>query len=249
MPLIANATGRRAYFRVGGWDTEPPEWLGSPPSRRQRARYYRILASELWHQKQASLAEGEDAYGTPLAPVRRPRSGTSDWHGRPYRNGGGPPLMPYRVESRTRNLLRVRSDTRSAIVYWIPAPLPNRKRGSGGPKTFPELLILHATGRAGTGRKGQVSGIIRNVIGLPDARLIVAVETAIRRWRLGEKPRPLNLPATSRAGVGRRAARRPEPGRTVSTRLGQGARQGIAAGIIGSGPLLIQRIAGGLFGL
>ena len=244
MPLTATASGRVARFRVSGWDTQPPEWRSRPPSRRQRIKYYRILAAELYLQKQASLAAGEDRHGEPLAEVKRPRSGTSDWHGKPYRRGTGPPLAPYRADSRVRNLLRVRSDTRSATVYWVAAPLGGkRKPGSTGPRTFPELLVIHATGVAGTGRKGQVTGIVRDVIGLPDARLLVAVERAIRRWRLGKGPRPVDLPATSRAGATRRQARKPEPEsrRRVRTRLGRGA-----AG--GAGPLLVQRIAG-VFGL
>lgn len=237
MPLVATAQGRVARFRVGGLDVEPREWLVSPPSLKRRRQYYQILAAELWHQKQQSLAEGEDRSGLPLAPVRRPRSGISDWHERPYRGGPGPPLAPYRIESRVRNLLRVRSDSRSAVVYWIPAPLRNRKRGSTGPKTFAELLVLHAQGRTGTGRKGQVAGIYRDVIGLPDSRLIVAVERAIRRWRLKEKPRPLDLPKTSRADAGWLARRKPEPDRRVSTRLGAGAAEGI-------GTILTQRLVG-----
>ena len=237
MPLYATARNRTARFRVSGWDCQPPEWRSKSPSRRQRIKYYRILAAELYLQKQASLAAGEDRHGSPLAPVRLPRSGTSDWHGRPYRRGTGPPLAPYRADSRARNLLRVRSDSRSATIYWVAAPLG--KARPGGPRTYPELLVLHATGMAGTGRKGQVTGIVRDIVGLPDARLLLAVERAIRRWRLGKGPRPINLPATTRAGATRREARRPEPEtrRRVSTRLGRGARGGV-------GPLLVQRIAG-----
>jgi hypothetical protein len=235
-PLVATARNRTARFRVSGRDVWPPEWNQSPPSQRQRRKYFAILAVELWHQKQASLAAGEDRHGEPLVDVKRPRKGTSDWHGRPYRQGSGPPLAPYRSDSRVRNLLRVRSDTRSATVYWVAAPLGG-KRKPGWPKTFPELLVIHANGSA---------GVIRDVIGLPDARLLLAVERAVRRWRLGKGPRPMELPPTSRLGATRRQSSRPEPDtrNRVRTTLGRGAREGIVSGVLGRGPLLVQRIAG-----
>jgi hypothetical protein len=230
MPLYATARNRTARFRVSGRDCWPPEWATRPPSTRQRRKYFAILAVELYLQKQASLAAGEDYQGDLLAEVKRPRKGTSDWHGRPYRGGSGPPLAPYRTTSRVRNLLRFKSDSRSASVYWIPAPLGGRKPGSKGPKTYPELLVIHANGSA---------GVMRNVIGLSPARLLVAVERSIRRWRLKLGPRPAELPKTSRAGATRRQANRPEPGPRgrVSTRLGRGARGG-------TGPLLVQRLIG-----
>jgi hypothetical protein len=238
-PLVATARNRTARFRVSGRDVWPPEWHRKPPSRRQRIRYFRILKSEIYNQKMASLAAGEDRYGEPLAPVRRPRGGQSDWHGKPYRRGSGPPLSPFGPQSRTRNLMRARSDSRSVVISWVPARL--RKPRPGGPKTFTEIIVLHATGRAGTGRKGQTTGVVRDIVGLPDARLLLAVERAIRRWRLGEKPRPMELPNTSREGATRRQASRPEPERRVTNRLGRGAREG-------RGPMLIQRLVGGLFG-
>jgi hypothetical protein len=241
MPLYATARNRTARFRVSGWDVVPPEWRSKPPSRRQRLRYFAILEVEVYQQKMASLAAGEDRHGAPLVDVRRPRSGVSDWHGRPYRRGSGPPLSPYRTESRVRNLMRSRHDSRSVTISWIPAPLRNPR--PGGPRTFPELLVLHAEGRAGNGRKGGTTGIYRDVIGLPDARLLLAVERSVRRWRLKLGPRPLELPKTSRSGATRRQAGRPEPDsrrrRRVSTRLLGGPPDRVG---------LIQRIAGGVFG-
>jgi hypothetical protein len=233
-PLVATARNRTARFRVSGRDVWPPEWSARPPSRRQRIKYYRILAAELYLQKQASLAAGEDRFGDPLVDVKRPRKGTSDWHGRPYRRGSGPPLAPYRSDSRVRNLLKFKSDSRSATIYWPPIPLRNRR--PRGPQTFPELLVIHAQGRA---------GVVRDVIGLPDTRLLLAVERSVRRWRLGKGPRPPKLPNTSRAGATRRQSSRPEPDtRTrVSTRLGRGARDADSRG-----PWLVQRLVGGLFG-
>ena len=207
MPLVERRQGRRAYFAVSGPDVEPPEWTRfappyqeiRPPSARQRRTYYAILAAELWHQKQVELSEGLDARGDALVPVKLPRKGTSDWHGRKYRKGTGPPLMPFRIDSRTRNLLRYRSNEREAVVYWAAIRAP------GSPYTWPEILVFHA--------EGLVRGApVRNVIGISPDGLLLAVDRAIKRYRIGSGPRKPELPTTSRAGARGRAAKRPEPG-------------------------------------
>lgn len=207
MPLVERREGFRAYFAVGGPDVEPPEWRRvvppyqavRPPSPRDRRRYYAILAAELWWRKQAELELGLDARGQPLAPVRLPRRGRSDWHRREYRHGTGPPLMPYRLDSRTRNLLRARSNERQAVVYWAALRAPDADR------TWPEILIAHA--------EGLVRGApVRNVIGISPEGFRVATERAIRRYRSGSPARPIQLPVTTRWNVKGRAARRPEPG-------------------------------------
>jgi hypothetical protein len=207
VPLVERRQGRRAYFAVGGPDVEPPEWTRyappyqeiRPPSARQRRQFYQILASELWHQKQNELSQGLDARGVPLAPVKLPRKGKSDWHRRPYRKGSGPPLMPYRIDSRTRNLLRVRSNDRQAVVYWA------AKRAPGAKLTWPEILVAHA--------EGLVRGApARNVIGISPDGLRLATERAIKRYRIGSGPRPIDLPRTTRWDATRREARKAEAG-------------------------------------
>ena len=207
MPLVERRQGRRAYFAVSGSDVEPPEWTRfappyqeiRPPSARQRRTYYAILAAELWHQKQVELSEGLDARGDALVPVKLPRKGTSDWHGRKYRKGTGPPLMPFRIDSRTRNLLRYRSNEREAVVYWAAIRAP------GSPYTWPEILVFHA--------EGLVRGApARNVIGISPEGLALAVERSIKRYRIGSGPRKPELPRTTRMGASKREAKRPEPG-------------------------------------
>jgi hypothetical protein len=115
------------------------------------------------------------------------------------------------------------------VVSWVPAPL-GRKGKTGRTITFAELLVIHAN-----------AAVARDIIGLPDARLLLAVEKAIRRFRLKLPPRPMDLPPTSRAGATRRQSARPEPeARRVSTRLGRGASGAVR---------LTQRIRGGLAGV
>lgn len=207
MPLVARKSGARAYFVVGGPDVEPPEWTRAappyqelrPPSRRDRFRFYAILASELWHQKQVELSEGLDALGVPLAPVKLPRRGTSDWHRRKYRVGKGPPLMPFLVDSRTRNLLRARSNDREAVVYWAAIKAP------GARLTWAEIVVAHAEGRV----RGAP---VRDVIGLSAEGIAEAVTRAIRRYRTKSPPRPLDYPRTTRWNATRRQRSRPEAG-------------------------------------
>jgi hypothetical protein len=170
-----------------------------PPTDRQRRAYYAILAVELWYQKQLELSEGLDARGEPLAPVKLPRKGRSDWHRKYYRRGQGPPLMPFLTASRTRNLLRYRSNEREAVVYWAAIKAPGAKY------TWPEILNFHAN--------GEVPGApARNVVGLSPDGVVVAVGRAIKRYRIGSGPRKAELPATSRWDATAREARRAEKG-------------------------------------
>ena len=205
MPLVRTMSGTRASMAVYGPDVEPPEWYqASPPrqtvqrpTRQQRRQYYAILAAELWYNKQRELYLGLDAEGNPLAPVKS-RRGRSPWHGRRYSRGTGPPLSPFGLTSRVRNLLRYRSDDRGAVLYWAPRKAP------GGRLTWPEILIAHAEGR--------VQGApVRDVIGLSPDGLIKAVNAAVRRWRTGSGPRKIDLPPSSRMNATPAERRRPEP--------------------------------------
>lgn len=87
---------------------------------------------------------GRDANGRALVPWRVRRG--------KYRGATGPTLAPFGLLSRS---------IRSFYAEWRGQVLAAGFRGPGV-----EILAYHALGRAGTGRKGQVTGIVRDVLGV-----------------------------------------------------------------------------------
>jgi hypothetical protein len=91
----------------------------------------------------ADRLAGRDRHGRPLVPwlVRSGR----------YRGAGGPTLAPFNQAS--RSIAAFYGDIHSDRIEF----------GYRGRRV--EILAYHATGRAGTGRKGQTTGIVRDVFG------------------------------------------------------------------------------------
>lgn len=188
MPFRAVKTPEKCFFLASGQDMSPPEW-GAVVPRAERLRWWGLLANEMYQAKQKEWRKNLDAYGQPLVPVRLPRTKQrSDWHGKRYVEGFGPPLLPFFFTSRGFNLLRVGWNENRAIVFWLSrrGRVPTRKRKP----TWTEILWIHAT----------QAKITRDVIGLSPEGLTEALGKALRRYRAGRVAMEPSYPATTDLG-------------------------------------------------
>lgn len=87
---------------------------------------------------------GRDRTGTALRPWRVRRG--------KYAGASGPTLAPFRQASRSVSAF---------FAEWRGNRLVAGFRGPGV-----EVLAYHAAGKSGTGRKGQVTGIVRDIFGV-----------------------------------------------------------------------------------
>lgn len=197
MPLRAVKRPDRCYFAASGPDMEPPEWAGRKIVPGERRRWWGLLAGELKRAKVDEWKAGLDAYGVPLVRVKLPRRGRSDWHGRRYREGRGPALLPFprRSLSRGLNLLRASANERRAVVHW---PNLAGKIGPGPHLGWCEILYIHAV----------EAGVTRDVVGISPAGLLGALSAALAKFRAGGRRWAVPTARGSAFGV-RFAAGRP----------------------------------------
>jgi len=195
MPVRSVKSPAKCFFLASGADMAPPEWRTRPPRPSDRERWWGLLAVAMYRAKIREWAAGLDAFGIPLIPVVIPRSGRSDWHGRLYKRGHGPPLLPFRFVSRGFNLLRCAWNGNRAIVYW----LAMRGRVEGGERDKPhkgrrkdhpswtEILYWNATHPTRP----------RDVIGISPQAQLQALAEAVRKYRRGARPKIPNYAKSS----------------------------------------------------
>lgn len=177
MAQIIELDDRRARFQIRdeGGDVIPAgrSWDESPDAI--RSAFWEILARIVRIKKDEELDAGLDADGNPIRPARV-RIGK-------YAGMTGPGLLPNRELSRTRRLFDVAVGSDHVTGYWR------------GP--WSKIVGYHARGVSGTGRpiikggklvgfigiKGMTSGIVRNVVGMPDASIDWCISEARKEWR------------------------------------------------------------------
>jgi hypothetical protein len=176
-----------ASFEIFGADVEPTHWAWSVASAGDRRLFwvrFAVLAGTAWD---AQIASGIGADGSPLMPVRRrgtlPRPGTAasrKWDGKlkgrfkaDEARQDGPPLTPHRLASRARRWARAKPLADRVRFYWV---------GSHKGKKWGAIMAWHSLGMAGTGKKGQVTGRVRDIVGIADKFLEPAVARARKEW-------------------------------------------------------------------
>jgi hypothetical protein len=185
--VYRNQPNDEAYFEIFGADVEPAHWAWPVASPADRATYWTrlaVLAGTAWD---AQIAAGIGADGAPLMAVRRrgniPKPGTSasrKWDAkltgrfdRDIKRQDGPPLTPHRLASRARRWARAKPMPDRVRFYWV---------GSHKGKKWSAIMAWHSLGMAGTGKKGQVTGKVRDIVGIADKFLAPAVARARKDW-------------------------------------------------------------------
>jgi hypothetical protein len=176
-----------ASFEIFGADVEPTHWAWSVASAGDRRLFwtrFAVLAGTAWD---AQIASGIGADGSPLMPVRRrgtlPRPGTAasrKWDGKlkgrfkaDEARQDGPPLTPHRLASRARRWARAKPLADRVKFYWV---------GSHKGKKWGAIMAWHSLGMAGTGKKGQVTGRVRDIVGIADKFLAPAIVRGRKEW-------------------------------------------------------------------
>lgn len=112
----------------------------------------------IWEGNRLDRLQGVDARGKKLPRVK-PRTGR-------YAGATGEPMVPFNEASRA--IAAFYTDDRVQGEGFIVSA------GFRGPGV--EILAYHAEGRAGTGRKGQVTGIVRDVFGVSERTRKAVIE-------------------------------------------------------------------------
>jgi hypothetical protein len=187
LPQVRHLEGD-PHFDLFGPDLEPNGWEWEAATPAQRAEFWRLAAVRYGTAWDAQMASGLGVDGRPLRPVKprreMPRPDTKPGKrftdeqaarfGRDIRRQDGPPLTPHRLASRARRWARMKPIENGVRGYWI--------KGAGK-LPWGEIMGYHATGMAGTGVKGQVTGIIRDLVGLSPRFLAQARQQSVADWQ------------------------------------------------------------------
>ena len=184
MPQTVSIGPGRAQWTLSGSDVRPDPVRWRKATQEQREAYWTVLAHWSRLALQAQLLAGEDAEGKPLIPAKPiSRKGYRD-AGKEWR---GPPMSPQLAASRFVSQIQTTAK---------PARRPSRVVGTW-PLETRRIASWHARGLAGRGipffdadgklagwmgLKGQVTGIVRNVVGLNRKRLAWGVRKAVEEW-------------------------------------------------------------------
>lgn len=185
-----NLRGKKATFTIMGADVAPPRRPGLRMTKKRNALYWSYLAEELKSRKLASIAAGLDSEGRPMKRIRPITRRFYRDQGRKIRGGA---MASQGELSRTYRYLQIRPFPKHnpdrVIGFWL-----------GG---FAQIVGWHARGEAGRGRPildgskvvgfagipGAVTGVVRNIVGMPEEDIREAVAAARRRF-LAEMPEP-----------------------------------------------------------
>jgi hypothetical protein len=197
-PLNIRLTGQE-------WEPAGPEWARA--SEADRRAYWRRLGEIALEVKRREIRRGIGIDGKKLKPVK-PES-------RPD-GAKGPPLIPHYAESRTINLLDVRTTASAATLYW---------KGHGR-TSWAKILGYHAY------KHGARALPVRNTIGISPAGRKKIARDARDWWKRTHvtpkpkpEPRPKVLPSATKPVPQRATSAGPQP-------LPPGARPGPGGGYV-----------------
>lgn len=194
-----NLSAGKASFTILGPDVVPLTAAYARASERRKRAYWPILAR---HARDAMVGQLEAGLGADGAPLPPPKAISRQWYQDRGLEWRGPSMSPQNRKSRFHRHLR---------VIAFPAGKPDRVIGFWSHGTA-QLAHYHATGTAGRGRPyfdgagkirgwrglpGQVTGIVRNIVGLSAEWLALAVSRARAEWmsRFGGGAATLAIPA------------------------------------------------------